>query len=217
MMAERRSSLTPAFTYSADAHRYRDVATGRYVPAKQVRQALDAVLDGSAGRMRAISTQLQEQRISLANWQQAMEREVKSAHLAGSATAKGGWANLSQADYGWTGQRVRTQYDYLDRMAQQIASGKQPLDGRLLARSELYAHAGRMTEREMEVRIGRQTGHTHEANELGPADHCSGCLSATSAGVVPIGSLTRPGARDCKTRCHCHVRTGWLEGGRLVA
>ena len=52
---------------------------------------------------------------------------------------------MSQADYGRAGQRIREQYDYINRFAQQVASGEQKLDGTLTRRAQMYAEAGRNT------------------------------------------------------------------------
>lgn len=204
-MSEQRSTLSPQYTYSIESARYRD-ASGRFVPQQAVRAALDQVLDGAAGRMRAVAEQLQAGSISVATWQLQSAQIVKSTHLAAAASASGGWATMSQADLGWTGQRIRQQYAFLANFAAEIASGKQPLDGRLLVRAEMYGHAGRATAREMERREARLAGWTHERNVLGAADHCAGCLGASAQGVVPIGTLVPIGQRDCRVNCHCVIR-----------
>lgn len=207
-MAEQRSSLAPGFTWSAESSRYRHVRSGRYVPPEQVRAALDRVLDGSAGRMRALTARLQSGEISLPDWQRTMAAEVRAAHVAAATSAKGGFAQMSSADYGFVGQRVRTQLSFLQKFSDQIADGRQPLNGTLLARAELYGHAGRMTGRAMEHREGRRRGDTHEKSILGAADHCRGCLTEARRGWQPLGTLVPPGSRECKVRCHCHLATG---------
>lgn len=205
-MAEQRTALVPGFTWSVEAGRYRSASTGRYVPPAQVRAALDRVLDGSSGRMRALATRLQAGEIGVAEWQRSMATELRAAHVAAASSAKGGFAQMSQADYGFVGQRVRTQLGYLQRFADQVARGQQPLNGTLLARAELYGQAARGSAREMERREAQRGGWTHERNELAGADHCAGCLAATARGVVPIGTLPAVGSRDCKARCRCVLR-----------
>jgi hypothetical protein len=206
-VAEQRSPLAPGFSWDPVGARYRDTATGRYVPAGQVRAALDAVVDGAAERMRAIAGRLQSGEISLKEWQLGMAREIKAVHVAATASSAGGFAQLSQADLGWVGQRVRTQYQYLDRYAREIASGKQPMDGTLLSRAALYGHAGRATGREAERREARLRGDDEERSVLGLADHCPGCLEEARKGLRPIGTLVPVGGRDCRSACHCHFET----------
>jgi hypothetical protein len=206
-VAEQRSSLAQGFSWDPVGARYRDTATGRYVPAGQVRAALDAVVDGSAERMRAIAGRLQSGEISLKEWQLGMAREIKAVHVAATASSAGGFAQLSQADLGWVGQRVRTQYQYLDRYAREIASGKQPMDGTLLSRAALYGHAGRATGREAERRESRLRGDDEARRVLGVADHCRTCLSEARRGWQPIGDLRAIGDTECGPNDACHFET----------
>ena len=89
---------------------------------------------------------------------------------------------MTPADYGRAGQRIRQQYAFLNAFASQVASGQQPMDGRMVARAELYGQAGRstyhLTERgEMEVR-----GMTEEQSIIHPADSCDECIAEAEVG-----------------------------------
>lgn len=193
------------FRWTESASRYRDVQTGRFVPAAQVRSAVDAVIQASAARMQQITGGLQTGALTIEDWRGLMATEVKNLHLATASAAAGGWTQMSPASFGWTGQRIRTQYQFLDGFAQDIASGKQPLDGTLAVRASLYAEASRATNREMERRQARLRGEQQERNQLGAADHCPGCLDQTARGWQPIGTLTPVGSRTCMSRCHCVI------------
>lgn len=193
------------FTFSPESGRYRDAASGRFIRDQAVRSALDTVINAQAATMRANTQALIDGRLSLADWQLQQMQAIKSVHLVGLATANGGWNNLDQSDFGWAGQRIRREYAYLRDFTAQIASGKQPLNGTALARSELYAHAGRQTHRAAIERAAKDRGMAQERNQLGAADHCAGCLAQTSRGWVPIGSLVPCGSRDCLSRCHCSL------------
>jgi hypothetical protein len=197
----------PRYAWSPGANRFRDADSGKFVPKAAVNAALDRVVGDSAANMRALTERLQAGNLTVAQWQAGMTGEIKSSHLAGSALARGGFDHLSPAENGWTGQRIRAQYEYLSKFAEQIASGQQPLDGTALARAEMYGEAGRSTHREMVRRMGRQAGDGWEVNRLGATDSCPGCLGATAAGVVPIGTLVPVGGRDCRTNCHCTIET----------
>lgn len=199
--------MPDAFQWDGRARRYRSTA-GRFVPEKSVRQALDSVLRVSADNTRALGQQLVDGSLSVAEWQRAMAAEMKQAHLVAAVSAKGGWQQMSQADFGWVGQRLRQQYGYLQRFADQVAGGEAPLNGVTVTRSQLYGEAARGTNREMERRMARQGGQTWERNVLGDADHCDGCLEETSRGRVGIGELVPVGERDCLGRCKCHLEYG---------
>ena len=136
-----------------------------------------------------------------------MADEMKMLHTGAAAVGRGGWTQMSQADWGWTGQRLRAQYGYLRNFANDIATGHQPMDGRLTARAQMYAEAARATQREMIRRTAISIGRQDERNHLGAADHCGGCVEATARGWVPIGTLPAVGSRTCRSRCHCWIET----------
>lgn len=193
------------FTWDAPSGRYRG-AGGRYVTHAQIRAWLDSALDSAGERMAALSAQLQAGTIDTITWQVRMAREVKNVQLYSAATAKGGWAQLSAADLGRVGQSVRAQLEYLNRFAREIRTKAQPLDGRFLARTRLYAQSGRQlfhrTERiEMEVR-----GYDQERNVRYPGDSCTGCVQQTARGWVQIGALVPVGQRDCKGNDRCRIQ-----------
>lgn len=190
------------FSFDDSLGRYRD-GSGRFVREAAIRSALDTVISAQAAAMRATTQSLLDGRLSLADWQGSMMQSIKQGHLIGLAVAGGGWNNLDQSDFGWVGQRVRQQYAYLRDFAAQIASGKQPLNGVVLARAEMYAHAARQTHRAAQRRAAQKRGMEQERNQLGAADHCSGCLTETARGWQPIGSLIPCGSRQCLARCHC--------------
>lgn len=192
------------FRFNASAYAYID-ARGRFLSAREVREALDTALQAGTGRTRDLAVALRERRISLADWHVGMMRELKTAHLYGAAAARGGWQNMTPADYGRVGQQVRKQYEYLRGFGADILSGKQPLDGTLLSRAELYGQSGRVTYHAVEQREMVVRGRTEERNVRHPADSCPGCLAETARGWVAVGSLRPVGSRDCRTRDRCTI------------
>jgi hypothetical protein len=133
-----------------------------------------------------------------------MMEQIKLAHTASAAAARGGWAQMSQSDWGAAGRMIRDQYDYLRNFADQIASGQQLLNGNALVRADLYADAARGTFEQMRRRYEQQqNGMQEERRVLGEADHCEGCLAQAELGWQPIGTLDPIGAEECITRCHC--------------
>lgn len=200
------------FQWSESSQRYRDEQTGRFVPTATINSAVDQVITKAGLRLRDLTARLQDGAITLAEWQNAMVAELKPLYVGAAAVGRGGWAQMSQSDWGWTGQQVRQQYGFLRTFAQDIATGKQPMDGRLLARAAMYAEAARPIQREMMRRVAGQIGRVEERNRLGAADqHCGTCLDCTARGWVPLGSLPAVGARTCRSRCHCTIVTRGLQ------
>ena len=198
------SVLTSSFGWNEVAGRYIDLATGRFIPFLDVRDSLEEVMDASGLRMNALTDSLINEQISLAEWQLGMMEEIKTSHTAAAAAARGGWAQMSQADWGATGRLIRTQYDFLRNFANEIASGKQRLDGTARFRTDLYARAARGTFEETRRRYERlMNGMEEERRVLGEADHCKGCLAQAKLGWQPIGTLDPIGAEECVTNCHC--------------
>ena len=202
-MRDRRSSLTPAYTWNERSQRYRNSATGRFVPREQVRQALDIALDRSRNEVARLSRELVNGRINLADWQTSVAREVKSMHMASAALAKGGWAQMTPRDFGLVGSIVKQEYGHLAAFAAQVKSGEQKLDGTLLRRANMYALAPTGTYEETARRGMAEQGKTEEQRILGSADHCDDCVRAADGQWHPLGTLPRIGQSVCMTNCRC--------------
>lgn len=196
--------LPNATGYAWNGTRYYDMDTGRFVSFSSVRDALESVMDYHALQMNALAEKLQAGEISLAAWQRGMMENIKGSHVAAIAAANGGWAQVSQSQWGAAGQQIREQYDYLRNFAAQIASGEQPLDGRFLVRTDMYGDAARDTFEDSRGRLMVTEGFEEESAVLEPGvDHCDGCLERHSEGWQPIGTLLPIGDAECTVRCHC--------------
>lgn len=181
-------------------------ANGRIVSATQVRREIDVAMRGASTTARVLAADLRAGRMALGEWEAAMRVLVKDVQLWGAAAARGGWAQMTAADYGRVGARTRAQYDRLYRFAQQIASGQQRLDGRLVVRAVLYAQQGRAAYEAERMIAMRDAGYDQERNVLHPADHCAQCVDMTALGWVAIGTLVPVGQRLCLSNCRCTIR-----------
>jgi len=198
------STITSEFGWNEKAGRYVDLESGRFVKFLEVREALESVMEASRESIHALTEQLIEQGISLAEWQSGMMEQVKLAHVAAGAAANGGWAQMSPSDWGAVGQLVREQYDFLRNFASQIADGTQLLNGQALVRADMYGEAARGTFETMQTRYQLiYNGMEEEIRLLGEADHCDGCLDQAALGWQPIGTLDEIGEEECLTKCHC--------------
>jgi hypothetical protein len=191
------------YRYSPGAGRFRDAATGRFVPEGAVREAVDQVVDAGTERIAGLTRQLQAGALPLARWQVGVASELKALHVATAMVANGGRASMAPGDYGRVGARLREQYQFLGRFAADVASGTQPLDGRLLARAGLYGQAARAGFEAERRRLAGIRGQQAERNILHARESCAECREQTRRGWVPFGSLVPIGERICLTRCKC--------------
>ncbi len=207
------------FGWNAAAHQYYSLDSGRFVPRSAIRDGLESLIDASAIRMNNLAEKLQAGSISLADWQMGMMQQIKAANIASAALANGGWAQMTQSNWGATGQMIREQYDYLRNFATQIANGEQPLDGRFLVRSDMYGDAANGTYSEMERRSMAEDGYDEGRRILeSGADHCDDCEQYASEGWMPIEDIPAIGDSACVTRCRCTIEyrnssTGEDNGG----
>lgn len=182
--------------------RYRDRATGRFVKELQVRTDLDKYIDAKNTRLDDLANQLRNREISLADWQLQMRNEMRLMHNNAAMVAKGGREQMTQADWGRTGRELRSQYEYLDKWAKDIASGKAPIDGRLNWRARLYGQASRGTYEQERRAMAADKGNDEEMRILHAKESCKGCISV--AGYwAPLGDLPKLGSQDCSTNCLC--------------
>jgi hypothetical protein len=193
------------YAWNDAAGRYIDTKTGRFVSRQAVRGDLDAVLDGLTAKMDLISQSLVQGSIDLDDWQLQMMDLTKRTHLVAAAAQKGGWAQMTQADFGRVGQIVRREYEYLRRFANQIESGEQPLDGNVGRRARMYGQQGRNTYYAMQRAEMRLRGFDEERSILHEADHCQECVSEEKKGFQPIGDMIQIGQRLCRSNCKCSV------------
>lgn len=193
------------YTYDPRSRRYRSNSTGQYVTSAELRGAVDTVIDGETVKIRDISQRLIDGDITLADWQSQVASMLKTLHVAMGVAANGGFENCDSADFGYMGSLIKKQYQYLNKFAQDIASGKQALDGTLLSRASLYAQAGRSVFEDVVGRAAENADCTQERSNLGAADHCDDCIGEAAKGWSPINTLIPIGERICKANCRCSM------------
>lgn len=206
-----------AFVWDLERRRYRFARTGRLVLSRRVREAVDVVIRWGDWRVESATRMLLDGRLSLAEWQAAMARQIKLLHTAQAVAARGGWGSLTQTDWGYISGVLDTQLRYLERFALQIEAGEQPLTTGIISRAMQYARMSRATYEWLTGVTAREAGQDVEWNILGEADHCDDCLEQSARGPVPVGSLVPVGARQCLANCACELAYGRREaGGRII-
>lgn len=103
---------------------------------------------------------------------------------------------------------IEKQEAFADGFADDILSGKQPLDGTLAARAESYAASAHAAAEMSLADIASADGLTLAARVLGGAEHhCAECPDLAALGFVPIDSAEFVGIGDtpCGPRCRCSL------------
>ncbi len=198
--------MTTIYEWAPNIGRYRDPNTGRFVSRDVIRAGVDQFIVASQRRITAISAELREGKINLAQWQAIMREEIKTTQLMAEALLRGGWDQMTQADYGRVGQRVREQYAFLDDFTEKLRTGEMITDGQFMNYARMYATAARVGFHEGLADQLVQAGYTEELNVLHPAEHCSECVAATDAGWVPIGTNAPIGTRKCLGNDKCQMK-----------
>lgn len=193
-----------AYTWNEGAGRFVD-GRGRFVAESRVRAVVDDVADAASARMQTASEALLDGRMSLGAWQAEAQQVIKLSHSAAAVLAHGGAEAMTPSHWGAIGPVVRDQYQYLRDFAAQVADGRQPLNGSLMARARQYGQASRVTFETTYSRGQHQRGFRFERNVLGSAEHCRVCPDLTARGWVQIGSLPPIGSRPCRAQDRCRI------------
>lgn len=205
-MSPLRRSPRFGFRWNEDTQRYIG-PDGRFVSRERVRLAIDQAIARKSSEIRALAEELRSGSISLDAWSQSMRELVKDVNLYSAAAARGGWAQLSPADYGAVGRAVKIQYAYLDRFVGDIDAGL-PLTGQFISRASMYAKSGRTLYGKIVGDAMDDAGFDLERNKLGAADHCTGpgsCVEQSARGWVSLGELIPIGERVCLGNCQCFI------------
>lgn len=190
------------FSWDRKSRRFR-ATSGKFVSRPTVRKALDAALDSASKEARGYAEQLADGTINASEFTLRLRALTKNAIVASAAIGSGGRDQLTPADLGRVGSRVREAYSYIANLAREIESGL-PLDGKFHARVAMHPLAGTGAY-EAILRAGDiEAGFTEEKRRLGPNEnHCGECVDEARKGWQPAGTLKEIGSCQCLTRCGC--------------
>jgi hypothetical protein len=185
--------------------RYRS-PDGRFVSRAAVRAALDAAVERAQAGIEATARRLVDGAIDLGAFRAEMARGIRAAHAAAAAAAGGGWHNAGPAAWGTAGGRVARQLRYLEGMVADVGSGRQRLDGGLVARAAMYGRSARATFESVARRGDLAAGFDEERRRVNSSDACAPCIDYAAWGWQPAGTLPLPTeACSCRSNCVCSI------------
>ena len=204
--ASIETRLDAQWSYDRASGRYKD-ERGRFLSEKSVQALVDRRIDKLDAQLRRFTRMLADGSITLDQWQGSVREAIKAAHLQAAIIGHGGRDGMDSAEYGRIGQRLRSEYAFLQGFARDLLDQRisTPLS---LARIGLYAQSVRGSFWEGASIRKEQQGFSLMRRILDPmAQHCSDCRGYASRGIVPIGSVPLPGQRcACRARCRCSVK-----------
>lgn len=94
----------------------------------------------------ALSEKMYTGGISIGAWEEAMKKLIRELHSSVAAIGKGGWSEMTPADWGRLGPVMKSQYQYLHRFAEKIASERDTISiDYIKSRAHLYGNAANNT------------------------------------------------------------------------
>jgi hypothetical protein len=191
------------FAWDVVTQRYRDARSGQFASQRTVTMLLNRQITVAQKETRSLGQQLLDKKIDVTQWRDATRVQLKVIHATQAAKAVGSFDQMTQVEWGRVGGKLKFQFDRLENLANEVATGKQSLDGRFTQRVNMYAEAGRGTFAATEAETKQDSGKTEYRNILHPAEHCQGCLDETAKGWVRIGGLVPIGQRQCRVNDKC--------------
>ena len=81
--------------------------------------------------------------VTLGSWEEAMKKMIRELHTSTAAIGKGGWDQMTPADWGRLGPVLKGQYKYLHGFAQYVEENKDTVSLKAIqARARMYGNAG---------------------------------------------------------------------------
>jgi len=188
----------PAYAWDARLHNYVDIATGRMVKRTLVHDLLRTVIAGAETRIGELGRLYAEEALTGRQFYELMAREVKLVTNTATALAQGGWQNVTPAQWGANGYRLRDEYGNLREFVEAVARGELS-PAQIAARAKLYANTayGRFWELEQAAQQAR--GATRmKLLTVGDDRVCEICVAEARRGWQPIGTWHVPLHPGCR-------------------
>lgn len=218
----------PDFYFNPKTQRYHyssGAGRGQFVPASAVRFMMAANIEQTQKDIRTIGELLRDGKISLATWEETTAIALKNLHVQSYLLGRGGKSTMRSRDYGLVGQRLRKEYQYLRKFAEEIRT-KGVSEAEFFRRINLYVSAGSGLYEKAREEGHIKADYSWERRLRTKTESCSSCILYESQGWVPISTLPAPTERcECKSSCGCYKeyakekprdfirRFGWLDSG----
>lgn len=197
----------PGYAWDDKARRYVNLTTGRYTAAKEINGLLLSITEKASDTMAALARGVAGGKLTSREFYEAMQSTLRQAYNANAALARGGWQQMTQADWGRNGHQLRIQYEALRNFCNEIRAGQPPLtETQIVARARLYADSayGRYWQvvDEQARTAGLDEGRSQTA---GDERVCDICRAEAAKGWQPL-FVFRPPLYHAGCRCTAEYR-----------
>ena len=222
MPKPRVMRLLQGYYFDKRNHNYIRAPTGRFVARGRIIELLEKSVAGRERRLfegiRRLVDGTRSPQVFLSHAKVMLKRQ----YLQEAALAAGGWDQLTPADFGRVGGKLRAQYRRLSEMTAGVRDGEVS-EAQALNRMQMYMGNARAEyfEVERERLPPVPQGQTRiERRRLGAKDkgNCDDCLRYDDMGWQPEGALPVPAqASLCNGNCRCDLRRMIVDAERATA
>ena len=182
----------------------------RLLSSSIVRLSVLRMAKATEVQMRQLTAQLVNGQISRDEWYRVMAKTMKDEYRAAWLASIGGKANYTRSEISRFGWAMRPHYRWLNNFLDQVISGQQPLNGRMVVRAGMYGRAANSIYQNNLLKVAQRAGFNFALRVLGENEnHCHdsihrhGCIELAALGWVPIGEMVEIGEATCLTFCLC--------------
>lgn len=201
------------YTWDTKSARYRRADNGFFIRRRDIDRLFMEFITGGQRRAAALANSLLARDLAVAEWQAALRDELRHAHTVAAVTARGGWAQMTAADWGRLGARTRGEYARLNNFAAEVTSGAQKFNGTIRSRSGRYIRGARSTyyNEQHRLLIERQAGlsgvllarRVYGFSVTG--EKCDGCQREHDRGWQAADTIAEIGSQECGHNCNCYL------------
>ena len=182
------------WTWNGKSKRYHNTQDGRFIGLSQMAVLRQEYITHEKQVAANLANDLFAGKINLTQWQTGMREVIRRNFVTEYELARGGRKQMTQRDWGILGQKIRSQYQYLQGFARDLAGGRYT-----------QAQAGVAARR-----AGMYVDSANQAFEQGKAE---------GYGLV-LPAYPTDGTSECLSNCRCYWRiqeteTEWLCFWRL--
>jgi len=201
----------PPYDFDPNKRSYRN--NGEYISRRETREKIDKLTEFIKREAGRIAKRYDAGTINAAQFNAEMRELLKAGHIIASSVGRGGLERMTLADWGKVGNKIKWQYQFLDRMTRQLERGaiantasraKQYVSSIYVS----YADAYFETNREFKENGGvlNPNGEILVARELNAAESCDDCEALAALGFIPLDDMPEIGeGTSCGDFCKCDL------------